>query len=110
MNKFDELYNKIIMEMKSNLPSNIEIIEDVIQDEFIPEGFKFKADWKDYLPKMEEYILDTIKYSNKFNEKDTIGSIDYGDLAELVKEAFDNFDLVVEISDPEDEDDEDNED
>lgn len=104
MNKFDKLYNKIIMEMKGNLPSNIEIIENVIQDEFIPEGFKFKPDWKDYLPKMEEYILDTIKYSNKFNEKDTIGSIDYTDLIDLVKEAFDNFNLVIEISDPEDED------
>jgi hypothetical protein len=104
MNKFDKLYKKIIMEMKGNLPSNIEIIENVIQDEFIPEGFKFKPDWKDYLSKMEEYILDTIKYSNKFDENDTIGSIDYGDLTDLVKEAFDNFDLVIEISDPEDED------
>lgn len=104
MNKFDKLYKKIITEMKGNLPSNIEIIENVIQDEFIPEGFKFKPDWKDYLPKMEEYILDTIKYSNKFDEKDTIASIDYGDLIDLVKEAFDNFDLVIEISDPEDED------
>ena len=53
---------------------------------------------------MEEYILDTIKYSNKFDENDTIGSIDYGDLTDLVKEAFDNFELVIEISDPEDED------
>lgn len=101
MNKFDKLYNKIIMEMKGNLPSNIEIIEDVIQNEFIPEGFKFKDDWKDYLPKMEGYILNTMKLSNKFNEKDTIGSIDYGDLVELVKDAFDAFDLVVEINNPE---------
>jgi len=101
MNKFDKLYNKIIMEMKGNLPSNIEIIENVIQNEFISDGFKFKTDWKDYLPKMEEYILDTIKYSNKFNETNTIGSIDYNDLIELVKDAFDAFDLVVEISNPE---------
>ena len=43
--------------MKGNLPSNIEIIENVIQDEFIPEGFKFK-------PELEKIIFQ--RWKNTF--------------------------------------------
>ena len=111
MSKFDDLYNKIILEMKGQVPADIQIIKDVIEDDYMSEGFVFKENWEEYLPKLLDHVLEQIKYSNKYDENITIQDLDYSDLMDLVKDAFDDFDLVAEIRDPEDdEDNEDNED
>ena len=67
MRKFDALYNKIIFEAKGRLSGQLKLIKDIIENDFIAEGFVFKEDWKEYLPKLEEYILNLKEYIKRFN-------------------------------------------
>ena len=101
MNKFDALYNKIIFEAAGRLSGQLKLIKDIIENDFIAEGFVFKEDWKDYLPKLEEYILNQIKDSNKYDNIKKLKDLDESDLTDLVKDAFDNYNLVIEINDDE---------
>jgi hypothetical protein len=99
--QFDTLYNKIITEMVGEMPSNIQVIKDIITDEFISEGFVFADNLDEYLPKIETYILNGLEMDNGFSTNISFADVDYMDLVELVKEAFDSYNLVVAINDPE---------
>lgn len=102
MSKFDDLYNKIILEMSASdrrTASDQDVIQHTIEDEFIENGFKLKDGWENYLPSMQEYILDELESNDKYEENETIMSIDYIDLIDLVKHALDDHNLIIYVED-----------
>jgi hypothetical protein len=84
--KFDCLYHKVICEA-TDIASE-QIVIDAIEDEFIENEIQLKEDWKMHVSPIVSYIEENLP------EEETIKTIDYMDLIELIKQALNEFNLM----------------
>lgn len=85
--KFKTLCHKVICESATSISAE-QIVIDCIEDEFIPEGYIIKDNWKLHISPMVEFIEANIP------DEQTILTIDYIDLINLVEQALREFDLI----------------
>ena len=85
--KFDCLYRKVIREA-TDIASE-QIVIDAIEDEFIENEIQLKEDWKMHVSPIVSYIEENL------SEEETIKTIDYMDLIELIKQALTEFNLFI---------------
>lgn len=85
--KFDCLYRKVIREA-TDIASE-QIVIDAIEDEFIENEIQLKEDWKMHVSPIVSYIEENLP------EEETIKTIDYMDLIELIKQALNEFNLFI---------------
>ena len=85
--KFDCLYRKVIREA-TDITSE-QIVIDAIEDEFIENEIQLKEDWKMHVSPIVSYIEENL------SEEETIKTIDYMDLIELIKQALTEFNLFI---------------
>lgn len=85
--KFDCLYRKVIREA-TDMASE-QIVIDAIEDEFIENEIQLKEDWKMHVSPIVSYIEENLP------EEETIKTIDYMDLIELIKQALTEFNLFI---------------
>lgn len=87
MNKFDELYKKLIFEMTNETAetvSKIEVIEDIINDELIPNGVKVKPDWHKKIDEIDAQITEDLN------------AMDYMDACHVVMRTLQDLNLMYE--------------
>lgn len=53
--------------------------------------------WEDRVAEIVDYIKNQMENSNKFEETDTLLSIDYAVLTELIHDAINDLNLIKEI-------------
>lgn len=85
--KFNSLYHKIICEA-TDIASE-QIVIDAIEDEFIGNDIVIKDDWKMHVSPIVSYVEEHLP------DGETILTIDYVDLLELINNALNEFDLRV---------------
>lgn len=83
--KFDCLYYKVICEA-TDIASE-QIIIDAIEDEFIGNDILLKDTWKAHISPIVSYIEEELP------KEETIKTIDYMDLINLIKQALNVFNL-----------------
>ena len=105
MNKFDELYNKIINEaidfnqltnaINNSLDDVLEnkqplsqVIKDAIEDEIIANDIQLVKDYETYLPQIEQYVIELLDGQDYW-------SIDYGKLVDLITDALEDNKLII---------------
>jgi hypothetical protein len=87
-NKFNKLYHAIIKESATSIFAE-EIVIDIIQDEFLENGYTLKDTWRSHVSPIVEYVNENMP------EDKTIETIDYLDLVKLVDDALHTYHLVL---------------
>jgi hypothetical protein len=87
-NEFNKLYHAIIKESATSIFAE-EIVIDIIQDEFLENGYTLKDTWRSHVSPIVEYVNENMP------EDKTIGTIDYLDLVKLVDDALHTYHLVL---------------
>lgn len=111
MNKFDELYNKIINESidfnqlinsinnslddvlenkppKQPKPPLSQVIKDAIEDEIIANDIQLVKDYETYLPQIEQSVIELLDGQDYW-------TIDYGKLVDLITDALEDNKLII---------------
>ena len=87
MTKFDALYKKLIFEMTNETAetvSKMEVIEDIINDELIPNGVKVKPNWHKKINEINAGI------------REDLDAMDYMDACHVVMRVLLDLNLIYE--------------